>query len=115
MKPRPAWKNGAILLQTLVMSIILSMIAIMIMKWVLMRYVVVGHMHRSITSNTRGEGYNFSRFCNSNWNSAPAAAGIPNSSIYLDGSTKKFTLSVVSGTAFGTQSQKIEVTTDIDW
>ncbi|OGS50884.1 MAG: hypothetical protein A3J79_08885 [Elusimicrobia bacterium RIFOXYB2_FULL_62_6] len=109
MKFRPAWKKGAILLQTLVMSILLSMIAIMIMKWVLTRYTMVGHMHRSITSNTRGQGWMSYRFCNSNWQTS----GISASNISLDNPPKYFALTV-SGTASGTSVQTVRVVTEQD-
>lgn len=114
MRSRTAWKKGAILLQTLVMSIILSMIAIMIMRWVLMRYSLVGRIHRNLTANTRGEGVIFSRFCNANWSNPATTAGIPGSTIALDSPPKGFSLSVVSGTAFGAQQQTVSVTTDQD-
>lgn len=107
MKRRPAWKKGQILLQTLVMSIILSMIAIMIMKWVLIRYTMVGRMHRSITANTRGEGYMFSRFCTTNWQTS----GISPSSIYLDNPQKFYELKV-TGSVSGTTSQKVDMETE---
>lgn len=127
MKSRAAWKKGAILLQTLVMSIILSLIAIMIMKWVLIRYTMVGRMHRSITANTRGEGYVFSSFpcATTLWNTGGGAtncrtattkwetSGISGSSIYLDTPQKYFQLNV-SGSVSGTAVQTVNMVTEQD-
>ncbi|MBI4802685.1 MAG: hypothetical protein HY796_09210 [Elusimicrobia bacterium] len=110
MKPRLIWKRGAILLQTLVMSILLSMIAIMVMKWVLARYVLVGRMHRNIAANTRGEGYMSTQFCSSNWKDV---GSIPTSaSTNLDNPPKSFNFNVVSGTAYGPSVQTVRVTTE---
>ena len=104
MKSRTAWKKGAILLQTLVMAILLSMIAIMVMKWVLARYILVGHMHRSIAANTRGEGYSAFRLCNSNWQTAAVA----NSSVNIDSPPKSLSLTA-TGSISGTAVQTIRV------
>ena len=56
MKFRLTWKKGAVLLQTLVMSVLLCMIAVMVMKWVLARYVITGRMYRSSAANIRVKG-----------------------------------------------------------
>ena len=57
MKPKLRWKRGAILLQTLVISVILSMIAVMVLKWVLSRYTIVTRVQRSSMAQGRGAGY----------------------------------------------------------
>ncbi len=55
MKPR--WRKGTALLQTLVMSILLSMIAVSLMKWVLARYMIAARNYRSAAATTRVDGY----------------------------------------------------------
>ena len=45
MKPR--FRKGVVLLQTLVMSVLLSMIAVMVMKWVLARYLMAARNYRA--------------------------------------------------------------------
>lgn len=64
MKPR--WKRGTVLLQTMIMSLILSMLSVMLLKWVLARYMVAARGYRSTTSTARVVG-NSQRFF-SNWN-----------------------------------------------
>lgn len=69
MKPR--WKKGMILMQTLVMSVLLSMIAVMLMKWVLARYMMAARNFRSTTATARTVGY--SQKFMSSWNIGAAA------------------------------------------
>jgi len=57
MKPKPYWKRGAILLQTLVMSVILSMIAVMVLKWVLARYIMTNRIQTSAKNTGSAQGY----------------------------------------------------------
>ncbi|MBU2573392.1 MAG: hypothetical protein KKH28_04875 [Elusimicrobia bacterium] len=121
MKQRLIWKKGAILLQTLVMSILLSMIAVMVMRWVLARYVLVGRVYRSLAFNARGEGYAFSSFpCEAsiwtagavcpNWQDKTTGA-VANGSKAIDSNPpKSFSLDVISGTTYGPSVQTIEVT-----
>ena len=45
------------MLQTLVISVILSLIAVMVLKWVLARYTVVTRVQRSSMANGRAVGY----------------------------------------------------------
>lgn len=45
MKPR--FRRGVVLLQTLVLSVVLSMMAVMVMKWVLARYMLAARNYRS--------------------------------------------------------------------
>jgi len=70
MKPR--WKKGMVLLQTLVMSVLLSLIAVMVMKWVLARYMMAARNYRATTSTARATGYSQQFF--STWNSGAAPA-----------------------------------------
>ena len=44
------------LLQTLVISVIISMIAVMVMKWVLARYTIATRVQRSATNEARADG-----------------------------------------------------------
>ncbi|MGD9641549.1 MAG: hypothetical protein AB7V08_02295 [Elusimicrobiales bacterium] len=60
------WKKGIVLVQTLVISIILSMIAVMVMKWVLARYVLAARNSRSSVAAAHSQGYSMDQF--SSWN-----------------------------------------------
>ena len=57
MKPRPCWKRGAILLQTLVMCIILSIISVHVLKWVLSRYIIVNRVKNSAVNTGNAQGW----------------------------------------------------------
>ncbi len=57
-----------ILLQTLVMSVILSMMAVMVLKWIMGRYMMAARNYRSTTTRGRAMGYYQDRFANWNWN-----------------------------------------------
>jgi len=80
MKPR--WKKGTVLLQTMIMSLILSMLSVMLLKWVLARYMVAARGYRSTTSTARVVG-NSQRFF-ANWNFNAGDPGTCNDSS-LDG------------------------------
>lgn len=73
MKPR--WKKGSALLQTLVMSVLLSMIAISMMKWVLARYTMSARNYRSVATTSRVGGYTQAVF--SYWNFGTGPSGMP--------------------------------------
>ncbi len=76
MKPR--WRKGTALLQTLVMSILLSMIAVSLMKWVLARYMIAARNFRSAAATTRVGGYTQAYFSWVNFGSpAGKAPGLP--------------------------------------
>lgn len=78
MKMKPRWRKGVVLLQTLVMSVILSMIAVMLMKWVLARYMMSARNYRSFTTVARTTGYAQACFSNWNFNTAPTSyPGLP--------------------------------------
>ncbi|MDT8286526.1 MAG: hypothetical protein RQ748_05395 [Elusimicrobiales bacterium] len=49
-------RRGAVLLQTLVISVIISMIAVMVMKWVLARYTIATRIQRSAKNEARSDG-----------------------------------------------------------
>ena len=72
MRPRSCWKKGAILLQTLVMSVILSMISVMILKWIMARYIIVNRVKQSAVNVTDAQGY--ASLKTMTWN-VPATAG----------------------------------------
>lgn len=55
-----------VLLQTLVISVILSMIAVMVLKWIMGRYMMAARGYRSVTTRARAQGYFYDRF--STWN-----------------------------------------------
>lgn len=61
----PRWRKGTALLQTLVMSVLLSMVAVMMMKWVLARYVMAARNYRSTQAKFYSQyylGYQLSRW-----------------------------------------------------
>lgn len=72
MKLRIAWKNGAILLQTLIMSVMLSMIAVMLIKWVLARLIIANRMQNSAKNTGIALGYNMKNI--QTWSAFPPAA-----------------------------------------
>ncbi|MEW5905695.1 MAG: hypothetical protein AB1734_02815 [Elusimicrobiota bacterium] len=49
-------RRGTVLLQTLVVSVIISMIAVMVMKWVLARYTLASRVQRSAVAEARADG-----------------------------------------------------------
>ena len=63
-------RKGVILLQTLVMSVMVCMIAVMVLKWVLSRYMLTSRDYRSSISNTRSTGYAQQRFASWNFNTS---------------------------------------------
>jgi len=69
MKPR--WKKGTVLLQTMIMSLVLSMISVMLLKWVLARYMVAARSYRSTTTTARTVGYSQRIFSQWNFNTGP--------------------------------------------
>ena len=50
------FKRGAMLLQTLVMCIIMTMIGVMVLKWVMARYMLSSRLYRSAEAKARTEG-----------------------------------------------------------
>ena len=52
-----SWRGGAILLHTLVMSILLCFIGISVTRWVLNRYTGVMRTYRSDVARVRSSGY----------------------------------------------------------
>lgn len=76
MKPRTCWRKGAILLQTLVMSVILSMIAVMVVKWVFSRYIIANRVQQSARNTAISTGYAMSH--SSTWAIPSNASSIVN-------------------------------------
>ena len=64
-----------ILMQTLVMSVLLSMIAVMVMKWVLGRYMMAARNYRSTVTTARVAGY--TQVILSSWNFGSSPSSIP--------------------------------------
>ena len=58
-----------VLLHTLVISVILSMIAVMVLKWVLGRYMMAARNYRSSVAKIKTSGYSQSQFAS--WNMLP--------------------------------------------
>jgi hypothetical protein len=100
MKPR--FRRGVVLLQTLVLSVVLSMMAVMVMKWVLARYLLAARNYRSSESVAHAQYVN-SLF--TSWNSNFAA--IPsNGTISIDGKTFTFSRNVSSSMRFNVTMQQ---------
>lgn len=79
-----------VLLQTLVISVILSMIAVMVLKWVLSRYMFAARNYRSTVAKVHSTGWAMQRF--STWNFNTSAVG-SSGSIVIDGQTVTFNTS----------------------
>ncbi|MDA8132252.1 MAG: hypothetical protein M0011_12175 [Elusimicrobia bacterium] len=104
MKPRR--RRGMVMLQTLVMSVILSMIAAMVMKWVLSRYVLAARDYRATEAAARIKGvtaHKMSYF----WNYANLST-IPTSDFMtVDGKSVSYSRSGV--TASGTMQFTVTI------
>ncbi len=90
-----------ILMQTLVMSVLLSMIAVMVMKWVLGRYMMAARNYRSTVTTARAVGYSQQIFSAWNFGAAPACGAI------IDGQTLSCSIS-------GSGMKTVVVTVDED-
>jgi hypothetical protein len=91
-----------VLLQTLVMSVVLSMMAVMVMKWVLARYMLAARNYRSSESVAHAQYVNF---LFAGWNSN--FASIPsNGSMLIDGKTFTFSRTVGSSMRFNVTMQQ---------
>jgi len=86
MRARGNWKRGAILLQTLVMSVLLSLISVMVLKWVLARYIIVNRVKASAVNTGNAQGY--ATNCTQVWSWATATP--PNNSATLDSKPVSF-------------------------
>ena len=50
------FRQGVILLQTLVICVLMSMMGVMVLKWVTARYVIVSKEYKTSVAKTRTEG-----------------------------------------------------------
>ena len=104
-------RKGMILLQTLVMSVILSMIAVMVMQWVLGRYMTATRTYRSSASKVRSQGYSSNLFSMWSMMSYPSFGLIPTSgSTCMDG----FSLIYSRGALSPTNGMFIKIDADQD-
>lgn len=112
MKAR--WKRGAVLLQTLVMAVTLSMIAVMVMKWVLARYLLAARNYRATEAKSRAQLVTDDRFSMWNpWNPAYTELKyIPTTGSFVtpDGKAVGYRRTTVGGNGM----MEFEVTTDQD-
>jgi len=81
------FKRGSMLLQTLVMCVIMSMIGVMVLKWVMARYMLSTKLYRSSVSKVRLEG------CMSGVTSSWNAGVSPPNCIFDNGKTVTYTTS----------------------
>ncbi len=87
MDMSPRRRKGMVLLQTLVISVILSMIAVMVMKWVLGRYMLAARNFRSAEAKIHSQGYSGKQFAAWNFNltSVASSGSTTMDSVYLVG------------------------------
>lgn len=79
------------LVQTLVISVILSMIAVMVMKWVLARYVLAARNFRASESASRSQWAAAEQLSRWNFTTYPDPAALPtNGSADIDGARVEF-------------------------
>jgi hypothetical protein len=106
-------RKGMVLLQTLVMSVILSMVAVMLMKWVLARYMIAIRTYRSSVSNSHSQGYGVDRASTWNFVNYPNFILIPtNGSVIMDGKTVSY--SRTARPIIPTNGMTITIRTDED-
>lgn len=106
MKPKLRWKKGAVLLQTLVTSVLLSMIAVMVLKWVLARYTIASRVQRSSMANARTVGY--ANLTTSSWNFG-AVPGSGGTNLPADSSPQN-AISFTAAPAAAGQPRRVDVT-----
>jgi len=83
-----------VLVQTLVISVILSMIAVMVMKWVLARYVLAARNYRASESASHSQWAAAEQLSRWNFNAYPNSAFIPSSGFTdIEGARVQFTRS----------------------
>lgn len=89
---RTARREGMIMLQTLVMAIILSMIAVMVMKWVMARYLLASRDYRAAASVTHAHSImGYTMLAWSPTGAYPTLSSIPSTGyIYPDGVTVQY-------------------------
>lgn len=88
---RRRWRKGVILLQTLVMSVVLSLMAVMVLKWVLGRYMLAARAYRTSKSFSHSEGYAASVTSSWNFGATPG-----NSNITMD-TTQNISYTITAG------------------
>jgi hypothetical protein len=105
MKTR-RWRKGVILLQTLVMSVVLSMIAVMVLKWVLGRYMLTARSYRSAVTTTHATSFAQTSFATWNLNTSAVPS---NGCSVLDAKTICYTTS-----GSGDTMRKFSIVSDED-
>ena len=79
-------RKGVLLLQTLVLCVIMSMIAVMVLKWVMARYIISARVYRSSLAKVRTEGC--AQKITSGWNFSNVPSGTR--SCNVDGVSVKY-------------------------
>lgn len=100
-------RKGVILLQTLVMSVVLSLMSVMVLKWVLGRYMLAARAYRSAKSISHSEGYSAGLLSRWKFSTSPVAMDCPAAACY-DNQTITYT-----NTASG-NTNVIVITSDED-
>ena len=83
------------LLQTLVMSVVLSTASVMMMKWVLARYVASARNYRNTETKVHTQGYMQERFSRWNFNTSGVSSS---GSAIIDGKTVNYKTSGAGNT-----------------
>lgn len=99
-----------VLLQTLVMSVLLSMIAVMLMKWILARYLLAARNYRATEAKSRSQGITAEQFSRWNFQDRPDMGTIPTTgSMSVDGRQVNYNRSAASA-----GSMQFDITVDED-
>lgn len=105
---KPIWRQGMVLLQTLVISVILSMISVMVLKWIMGRYMMAARDYRSVTTRARAHGYFYDRFATWNFNTTgmPAVSVANVSETYPAGFVQQVCVRSLGGGRFSITSDQ---------
>ena len=105
---KTGWKKGVVLVQTLVISVILSMIAVMVMKWVLGRYMLAARNYRSSEAASHSQWVVADRMSQWNFYSYPDLNNVPSTGMTtLDGTDIRYSRT-------GGASMRVTITADQD-
>ncbi|PKM96526.1 MAG: hypothetical protein CVU79_13035 [Elusimicrobia bacterium HGW-Elusimicrobia-3] len=103
---KPGWKKGIVLVQTLVISVILSMIAVMVMKWVLARYMLAARNYRSSEAASHSQWVAADRLSQWNFYAYPDLSNVPSTGVTtLDGTNVRYSRT-------GGMSMRVTITAD---
>jgi len=101
-----------VLLQTLVISVILSLISVMVLKWIMGRYIMAARSYRSVTTRARAHGYFYDRFATWNFNTTgmPAVSAATIGESYPAGFSQQVCVRSLGGGRFSITSDQDDPT-----